>query len=137
VALRLLIAACALLTACTSVNGAFETTGASRWRLEPNMCVSGMRRGYYGVDLYRRADHPEDTELVAVAAGDDVHLLARLPGRGLMVRLDRADCRVLDVEVHPNGVKVNGVPGLSGHATVDCDARELGHLAGSATFSCY
>jgi hypothetical protein len=139
VALRSLIvfALGALAMACTSVNGSFHATGASPWRLEPNMCESGLRRGYFGVDLYRRAEEPDDTELVALEEGGQVRLLARLPGRGLMVRLTRSDCDVLDVDIHTNPVKVNGVRGLSGHATIDCRARELGRLAGSATFACY
>jgi hypothetical protein len=130
----------AFVAACTSVSGSFQTggaPGAAHWRLVPNMCESGLRRGYFGVDLYHRATDPDDTELVAAIEGGEPKILARLPGRGLMVRLLRADCRVLDIDVHPNMVKVNGVPGLSGHATIDCEAPELGHLEGSATFACY
>jgi hypothetical protein len=125
--------AAALAAACgSSVAGSFQTIGPSSWRLAPDTCASGLHRGYLGVDLYR-LDPDDDTELVIESGG----VLARLPGRGLMVRLGTADCRVLDVDLHPNGVKVNGVPALAGSVTLDCERSELGRLTGQARFSCY
>ncbi len=120
---------------CTSVSGSFSGHGAGGdWTLVPNMCTSGLHNDYIGVDLYRR-DPNDDTEIVVLV--EDNAVLARIPGQGKMVVLGKADCTKLEAEVSTNGVKVNGVHGLSGSVTLDCERPEIGHVVGTAEFACF
>jgi hypothetical protein len=133
-ALRFLIAGL-LLGACTgSAAGTFHVDGeGAAFQMRPNTCKRELGLSTGVIDLYR-FDPKDDTELVLWDQGD---LYVRLPGRGLMVRLEREDCRVYDVDEHPNGVQVNDVDGIAGHVALDCERPELGHLVGRATFTCY
>ncbi len=135
-ALALAFLAPATLGGCgSSAEGGYVVTGPQSFRVSPNTCrmvSSGYPDFALAIDLYR-LDPRDDTELVL--AGE--HVLVRLPGRGLMVRMDRPDCRVLDFDVHPTNVTVNHVPVMAGHVAVDCERPELGHVEGRASFSCY
>lgn len=120
---------------CGGATGQFHAEGArlKAWTLQPDMCLSALRNGLIGVDLYRR-DEREDTELVIAAPG---LVLARVPGEDHMIAFTKEDCRVLDYDMHANGVRVNGVPGVEGHVTLECERASVGRVSGSASFTCY
>jgi hypothetical protein len=123
-----------VLAACGgSAAGSFHVDGPQTFRMAPTTCDRLVSTETGVVDLYRK-DPKDDTELVI---GDSGVLLVRLPGKKQMVKLLQADCRVYDVDEHDNGVTVNGVCGVAGHVKLDCEAPELGHVVGSAQFSCW
>jgi hypothetical protein len=124
-----------MMIGCGGATGQFHAEGGQlkTWTLRPDTCLSAMRNGLYGADLYRR-DEAEDTELVIAAPG---LVLARVPGENRMVAFTKGDCRVLDYDLHANGVRVNGVPGVEGHVRLECSRPSIGRIEGSATFTCY
>ena len=126
------IAAC---VGCSGAEGQFHADGPElkTWTLEPDTCLSGLRNGVNGADLYKK-DEGEDTELVIASAG---FVLVRVPGEDRMVAFARQDCRVLDYDLHFNGVKVNGMPGVAGSVKLECERPSVGKIEGSATFTCY
>ena len=124
-----------LVLGCGGAVGRFQAEGPrlKAWTLEPDMCRSALRNGLNGADLYRR-DEREDTELVIAAPG---LVLARVPGEDHMIAFTKEDCRVLDYDLHANGVRVNGIPGIEGRVALECERASVGHVSGSATFTCY
>jgi hypothetical protein len=120
---------------CGGAAGTFRAEGPvlKSWTMQPDTCLSAMRRGVFGADLYRR-DEREDTELVVIDGG---FVLARVPGEDKMVVFSHDDCRVLAIDLHGNGVKVNGVPGIAGSVRLDCARAGVGRVAGHASFTCY
>lgn len=133
------LAFAALAAACSSnATGRFEASGPrlGRWTMAPDRCLSGLRRGYVGADLFR-ADEREDTELVVVQRLEGPMVLARIPGTDEMVVFHVEECATLEVDVHGNGVKVNGVPAVSGTVSIACDKPGFGSVRGVATFTCY
>jgi len=114
----------------SSASGAFQVNGPERWQFAPNTCTLNAAR-FAGVDMFRR-DPDDDSELVV---GAD-ELLVRVPGKGIMVRLQRSDCHVFDIDEHAGDVQVNDTAEVVGHVTLDCERPEIGHLVGTATFSC-
>lgn len=135
-------AALALASGCaSSASGHFEASGPrlGRWSMEPDKCLSGLHRGYVGADLFR-ADVHEDTEIVVVQRiGVDTGptVLARVPGSDEMVVFRADDCATLAIDVHGNGVKVNGTPAVTGTITLECDKPGFGSIRGTAAFTCY
>jgi hypothetical protein len=127
--------ACVAALGCTSVEGGFRAEGPQlkNWELKPDTCINALRNGLVGADLYRHVEG-EDTELVIAAPG---LVLARVPGEDRMVAFTKEDCRVLDYDMHGNGVKVNGVPGVSGSVRLECERPSVGRISGAATFTCY
>ncbi len=135
----LALACAALSAACSSsATGRFEASGPrlGRWTMAPDRCLSGLHRGYVGADLFR-ADEREDTELVVVQRLEGPMVLARIPGTDEMVVFRADECATLQVDVHGNGVKVNGVPAVSGTVSIECDKPGFGSVRGAATFTCY
>lgn len=135
IGLGVLLAGALAGTGCGgTAEGAFRAEGPQlgKWAMQPDTCLSGLRHGLFGADLFRHLEG-EDTELV-VAEGV---VLARMPGTGKMQVFTREDCAVLEVDTHFNGVRVNGIPGISGSVRLACERAGVGRIEGAATFSCY
>ena len=117
-----------------TAEGAFRARGdkLGQWSMQPDTCLSGLRHGLFGADLFRHVEG-EDTELVVA----EELVLARIPGTGKMQVFTREDCSVLEVDTHFNGVRVNGIPGISGSVRLACERFGVGRIEGSATFTCY
>ena len=119
---------------CTHAEGRFHAEGPKlgSWTLVPDTCISGAHHSLEGADLYRN-DERDDTELVVASAG---FVLARVPGAHKMIAFAREDCRVLDVQTDWNGVRINGIRGVSGSVRLQCERPGVGKIEGYATFSC-
>jgi hypothetical protein len=119
-------------------NGVYRGSGGlGNWEMHPNTCQSGLHRGFLGVDIYRRRPG-EDTEVVIMndmLAGPLV--LVRVPNENRTVLFTRSDCKVMEVEMGRNGVEINRVPGLSGHARFECERASTGRFSGQGEFNCY
>jgi hypothetical protein len=128
------VAAAVVALGCTHAEGRFHAEGPKlgNWTLTPNACLSAERNGIQGADLFRN-DPREDTEIVVASAG---FVLARVPGANKMIAFTHDDCRVLDVQAGWNGVRINGVHGISGSAHIECERVGVGKIEGYATFSC-
>ena len=127
-----------LLVGCASTSqGAFHAQGPEigEWDLRPDACASGMHAGYFGAALYRR-DPSQDTELVVVKRFDGIVVLARAPNRKQMIVFRKRDCRVLDADVHLDGITVDDVASVEGSLRLDCDKEGVGHVEGEARFLC-
>jgi hypothetical protein len=121
-----------------SIDGTFRANGGPghAWELTPDRCTSGEHSGYFGADLYR-AREGDDTEIVVIKDGGGYRVLARAPNTGTMVVLTPADCTTFDAGVDYNGVSVNDIPGVAGFVRLDCTRPEIGHVTGTARFSCF
>jgi hypothetical protein len=122
-----------VLGGCASAGGGFRVHGPRSFRIAPTTCNRLVTTETGAIDLYRQ-DPNDDTELVI---GDSGLVLVRLPGKKQMVRLERSDCSVYELDEHDNGVTVNGVCGVAGHVKLDCEAPELGRVVGDAKFNCW
>jgi hypothetical protein len=128
------IAAAIVALGCTHAQGQFHGEGPriGSWTLAPDTCIAGSHHGLEGADLFRTNDR-NDTEIVIAAAG---FVLARVPGANKMVAFTREDCRILDVDMGWNGVRVNGTRGIAGNAHIECERAGVGKIEGYASFSC-
>ena len=134
---RSLVAAIAVATYASrhvrsAADGSFQVTGPPQtFTFAPNTCTR-ILDGSKALDLFR-ADPADDTELVVTTS--EVHV--RLPHTGTVIRLQQSDCHTLDVVAEEGKISLGDHHDYTGHVTLDCERPEIGHVVGTATFTCY
>jgi hypothetical protein len=115
---------------CDDAGKACDTTGGARY--------VGFATGLLDAfDIYYAGANAGDTELVIRPDGVNSAVLVRIPGAHKMVVLRKPDCRTLDVSLRDTAYAVNDETGVTGRITLDCERPEIGHVTGSATFTCF
>ncbi len=116
----------------TTMSGSVQAAGPEigNWTLTPDICQSGDRRRYFGVQMFSSKDKP----LAFVYAEDPINggrISVNIPGAHSSYRLDARDCPVLNASLQ-RGPMINRVQAIDGSIDVDCrvdDNTLKGHLS--------
>ncbi len=115
-----------------SLSGSIQAAGPEigTWVLTPDICQSGDRRRYYGVQVFSS----KDKQLAFVYDEDPItggRLSVNVPGARHSYVLGDRDCRVLKASLQ-RGTIINRIQAMDGSIDVDCrvdDNTLTGHLS--------
>jgi hypothetical protein len=97
--------------------------------LTPDVCVSGERYQFYGVDMWR--DGHEEARIRAILdAVDGPIVKLDIPGVAQTVTLTPASkCTVFELSVERSSTSTNDIQHIHGHLRLRCDEAGLALLA--------
>lgn len=115
----------------TSMTGSVSASGPEigNWTLTPDICRSGDRRNFFGVQLFSK----HDSKLALLYVEDPIRgvvVSANVPGTDYAYRFSRKDCTTLDGSLQ-RGPLINYVRAINGNIDIDCQtnsAKLKGHL---------
>lgn len=116
-----------------SLDGSLGAEGSAigNWALTPDICQSGDRRNFFGVQMFTT----KDTRLAFVYGEDPLRgrgVSVNIPETKFNYRFGERDCKVLDASLQ-RGAMINQVRSVSGAIDVDCQT-DGAHLKGRVTF---
>jgi hypothetical protein len=136
-----LVIAAALLGGCgNTLQGSLTAewpAEGKQWTMTPDICESGERAGYFGVDMW-------------VQGASDGHIRAILdPVDGPVVKLDLPDvdgtmtltpggnCKLLELHVERQNSRTNKIAHVRGHLRLECSEPALTLQADIAFADCH
>ncbi len=113
----------------TSISGSIQAAGPEigNWAMAPDICQSGDRRRYYGVQMFSS----KDNRLAFVYSEDPIdggRLSVNVPGKEYSYRFRERDCPVLKASLQ-RGALINRIQVSDGCIAIDCP-RDVYSLKG-------
>jgi hypothetical protein len=128
---------CCVNCVSTKVNGSFAigTPDSDPRTFTPNVCYSGDREYFLGVDLQSKTDPVQVRIFQDPIKGTFLKVVSDETGQSKEMLFEKNTCKVLTGELKETKWRVNKIRDISGELDIDCASGNDGTIKGKITFT--
>jgi hypothetical protein len=128
---------CCVSCVSTKVNGSFSIgiPNSDPKTFTPNLCYSGDREYFFGVDLHSKTDPVQVRIFQDPVKGTFLKVVSDESGHSSEMIFEQNACKVLAGELKETKWRVNKIRDISGELNVDCATGSDGAIKGQITFT--